>query len=140
MAHAPPLHILNTVLEMYPSTVLADKKYVNKTESAVRITHIPTGLVAACQSERLQGTNKKKAMKLLQIKLFQKQLESQKKEKKKLKGKQAAECGSQIRSYVLHPYKMVKDIRTGVESSNPEEILDGNLDEFVEAELKLKYD
>ncbi len=111
-------------------------QYVNKTESAVRITHIPTGITAACQSERLQGANKKKAMKLLQIKLFQRQLKEQKKEEKKLLKGKAAEWGNQIRSYVLHPYKMVKDLRTGVESSNPEEVLDGNLDDFIEAELR----
>ncbi len=112
-------------------------QYVNKTESAVRITHIPTGLVVACQSERLQGSNKEKAMKLLQIKLFQKQLESQEKEKKEIKGEKiSAGWGYQIRSYVLHPYKMVKDLRTGVESSNPDKILDGDLDEFIEAEIK----
>jgi len=116
-------------------------QYVNKTESAVRITHLPTGITAACQSERLQGANKKRALKLLQIKLFQKKIREQEKEKKKLKGKPIeAEWGNQIRSYVLHPYKMVKDLRTGVESSNPEEVLDGNLDEFIQAELKSKYD
>jgi peptide chain release factor 2 len=112
-------------------------QYVNKTESAVRITHIPTGIVVACQSERLQGSNKERAMKLLQIKLFQKQLESQEKEKKEIKGEKiSAGWGYQIRSYVLHPYKMVKDLRTGVESSNPDKILDGDLDEFIEAEIK----
>ena len=111
-------------------------QYVNKTESAVRITHIPTEITVACQSERLQGENKKKALKLLQIKLFQKKLREQKKEKEKLLEGKAAEWGNQIRSYVLHPYKMVKDLRTGVESSNPEEILDGNLDNFIEAELR----
>ena len=113
-------------------------QYVNKTESAVRITHLPTGITAACQSERLQGTNKKTAMKLLQIKLFQQQLQSREKEKKKLRGKQAAaEWGSQIRSYVLHPYKMIKDHRTKVETSNIEAVLDGELDEFIEAEIRL---
>jgi len=112
-------------------------QYVNKTESAVRITHLSTGIVAACQSERLQGSNKKQAMKLLGIKLFQKQLQNQEKEKKKLKGKQvAAEWGNQIRSYVLHPYKMVKDLRTGIETSNTDAVLNGELDEFVEAEVR----
>lgn len=116
-------------------------QYVNKTESAVRITHVPTGITAACQSERLQGANKKTAMKLLQIKLFQKQLESQKKEKKKLRGRKiAAEWGNQIRSYVLHPYKMVKDLRTKVETSDVERVLDGDLDEFIEKEIKIQYD
>ncbi len=116
-------------------------QYVNKTESAVRITHLPSKIAVACQSERLQGANKKKAMKLLQIKLFQKQLQDQEKVKKKIRGKQiAAGWGSQIRSYVLHPYKMVKDLRTKVESSDPEEVLDGELNEFIEAEIKIKHD
>ena len=114
-------------------------QYVNKTESAVRITHLPTGIVVACQSERSQGANKKKAMKLLQIKLYQRKLQEEEKEKKRLKGEQVAvEWGRQIRSYVLHPYKMVKDLRTGVESSNPKEVLDGDLDNFIEAEIRQK--
>lgn len=113
-------------------------QYVNKTESAARITHLPTGLVVACQSERSQGANKKKAMKLLQIKLYQRKLQEEEKEKKRIKGEQVAvEWGRQIRSYVLHPYKMVKDLRTGVESSNPKEVLDGDLDNFIEAEIGL---
>ena len=114
-------------------------QYVNKTESAVRITHLPTGIVVACQSERSQGANKKKAMKLLQIKLYQRQLQEEEKERKRLKGEQVAvEWGRQIRSYVLHPYKMVKDLRTGVESSNPKEVLDGDLDDFIESEIRQK--
>jgi len=113
-------------------------QYVNKTESAVRITHIPTKITAACQSERLQGENRKKATKLLQIKLFRKKLKEQKTKKQELKKElKEAEWGNQIRSYVLHPYKMVKDLRTKVESSNPREVLDGNLDRFIKAELRL---
>jgi peptide chain release factor 2 len=116
-------------------------QYVNKTESAVRITHLPTGIVAACQLERLQGANRKKAMKLLQIKLFQRQLRSQEKRKKELRGKNiAVEWGNQIRSYVLHPYKMVKDLRTKVETNDIEGVLDGNLDEFIEVEIRKKHD
>ncbi len=112
-------------------------QYVNKTESAVRITHLPTGLVAACQNERLQGTNKKKAMSLLYSKLHQYLLKSKEKEKSKLKDQSVAiEWGSQIRSYVLHPYKMVKDHRTGVKSGDPEAVLDGRLNKFLEAEIK----
>jgi len=107
-------------------------QYVNKTESAVRITHLPTGLVAACQNERLQGDNKKGAMKLLRSKLFQYNLKDKEHERNKLRGSlTAAEWGSQIRSYVLHPYKMVKDHRTGIKSGDPEAVLGGKLDKFV---------
>ncbi len=113
-------------------------QYVNKTESAVRITHIPTGLAVSCQSERLQGENKAKAMKMLMNKLYQYELAKTEEERNKLKGAQtAAAWGNQIRSYVLHPYKMVKDLRTNIESSQPEKVLDGELDEFIEAELKI---
>ncbi len=113
-------------------------QYVNKTESAVRLTHILTGLTVNCQSERLQGENKAKAMKMLMNKLYQYELAKTEEEKNKLKGAHtAAAWGNQIRSYVLHPYKMVKDLRTNLESSQPEKILDGELDEFIEAELRL---
>lgn len=116
-------------------------QYVNKTESAVRITHLSTGLVAACQSERLQGANKERAMKLLYAKFYQRELQKKEEEQAKMrgkikKGKGTAEWGSQIRSYVLHPYKMVKDLRTRVESREPDRVLNGELDEFIEAELK----
>lgn len=112
-------------------------QYVNKTESAVRITHLPTGLVAACQNERLQGANKKQAMKLLYSKLHQYLLKNKEKEEGKLKDQSMAiEWGSQIRSYVLHPYKMVKDHRNGIKSGNPQAVLDGKLDKFIEAEVK----
>jgi len=107
-------------------------QYVNKTESAVRITHLPTGIVVSCQNERLQGENKKTAMKLLTSKLYQHQLKSRQKEKEVLRGQPTAvEWGSQIRSYVLHPYQMVKDHRTGVKSGNPEAVLGGKLDKFM---------
>ena len=113
-------------------------QYVNKRESAVRITHIPTGLVVSCQSERLQGSNKDQAMKMLYAKLGQLEEEKRIKELAKIKGKKVAvEFGSQIRNYVLHPYKLVKDLRTGVESKNPEAVLDGELEQFIEAEIKL---
>ena len=112
-------------------------QYVNKTESAVRITHLPTGLVAACQNERLQGSNKKKAMKLLYSKLHQYLSKSKEKKESKLKNQSVAiEWGSQIRSYVLHPYKMVKDHRTSVKSGDPTSVLNGKLDKFIEAEVK----
>jgi peptide chain release factor 2 len=111
---------------------------VNMRSTAVRLTHLPTKLVASCQSERSQAQNKEKAMEVLYAKIYQRRLQEQEKEKKDLRGAiPSAEWGSQIRSYVLHPYKMVKDHRTEVESPNPDEVLDGNLDNFIEAELKI---
>ncbi len=112
-------------------------QYVNKTESAIRLTHIPSGLVVASQSERSQAQNREMAMKILRAKLHQKYLEDRQTEKKKIRGEfKSAEWGNQIRSYVLHPYKMVKDHRTGHETSNAEQVLDGNLIDFIEAYLK----
>ena len=114
-------------------------QYVNKTESAVRVTHIPTGLVSTSQAERSQGSNRDKAMQLLYAKLKQRLDEEHKKEVGELKGEIVPiEWGRQIRSYVLHPYKMVKDHRTGYETSHAEDVLEGKLDGFIEAELKLK--
>jgi len=113
-------------------------QYVNKRESAVRITHIPTNIVVACQSERLQGKNKDRAMSLLMSKLYQFEQEKKEKEVSQIKGEKiSASWGNQIRSYVLHPYKMVKDLRTEVESKQPDKVLDGELNEFIEAEIKL---
>ena len=113
-------------------------QYVNKRETAVRITHLPTKLQVACQSERVQGRNRQGAMKLLLAKLYQFQEEEKEKERQKIKGKKiSAGWGNQIRSYVFHPYQMVKDLRTGVETSNVEEVLEGNLDQFIQAEIKL---
>ena len=107
-------------------------QYVNKTDSAVRLTHLPTGLVVACQSERSQGENKKQALQLLYSKLHQYLLVKKEEEKAKLRGElPSAEWGSQIRSYVLHPYKMVKDHRSGIKSFEPEKVLDGKLDKFL---------
>jgi len=116
-------------------------QYVNKRDSAIRITHLPTGIVVSCQVERLQGSNKDRAMKVLLAKLHQLEEEKKSKELKKVKGDNiSASWGNQIRSYVLHPYKLVKDLRTGVEMTNAEKVLDGQLDEFIEAEIKLKND
>ena len=105
---------------------------VNKRETAVRITHLPTGIVSACQNERLQNTNKERAMKLLFAKLYQLKQKQEKKEIDDIKGKKVSvEWGNQIRSYVLHPYKMIKDLRTNIETSDTESVLDGNLDKFI---------
>ena len=115
----------------------AGGQHVNKTDSAVRITHLPTGIVVSCQNQRSQIQNKEKAMQVLKSKLY---LLEEAKQKSKLEGISGNiddnAFGSQIRSYVLHPYSMVKDHRTTVESSNPSNVLDGDLDIFIDAYLK----
>jgi peptide chain release factor 2 len=110
---------------------------VQKNSTAVRITHLPTGLVVTCQNERSQSRNKESAMRVLEARLLERELDRQAKERSKLKGEHiAAEWGNQIRSYVLHPYKMVKDHRTNHETSDAEGVLEGNLDPFMTTYLK----
>lgn len=110
---------------------------VQKVETAVRIKHKPTGIVVASQVERYQARNKEIALKLLKAKLFARAEEERRQEKARLRGEYLTPgWGNQIRSYVLHPYKQVKDLRTGFESKNPDTVLDGELDDFIEAELK----
>ncbi len=110
---------------------------VQKVSTAVRLTHKPTGIVVTAQAERFQEQNRKNALNLLRGKLWLREKEVQQKTKKELKGEyRPASWGTQIRSYVLHPYKMVKDLRTNIETSNTEGVLDGEIEEFIESELK----
>ena len=114
----------------------AGGQHVNKTDSAVRITHIPTGIVAQCQNERSQHKNKNQAMKILKARLYQAELEKEKEKNKGLEEqKKDIGWGSQIRSYVFHPYNMVKDHRTKKESGNAQAVMDGNLNSFIRAFL-----
>lgn len=111
---------------------------VNKVATAVRIKHSPTGIVVECQAERYQERNRKIAMQILAAKLWQMKEEEKKEKISRIKGKyRPASWGHQIRSYVLHPYKMVKDLRTNYQEADPDAVLDGNLDGFIEAELKM---
>jgi peptide chain release factor 2 len=115
----------------------AGGQHVNKTDSAVRITHLPTGIVVAVQSERSQHQNRDRAMAVLRAKLVERQEEEREAEMARLRGEHVeAGWGNQIRSYVLQPYTMVKDLRTAVETANPTAVLDGDLDAFIEGYLR----
>ena len=123
-------------VDVYRSTG-AGGQSVNTTDSAVRITHLPTRIVVTCQNERSQIQNREQALKVLKSKLLLRKLEEQEKELNQLKGTQMnIEFGSQIRSYVMHPYSMVKDHRTQVETSNVSKVLDGDINIFIESNLK----
>jgi len=112
-------------------------QHMQKTSSAVRLTHLPSGLVVSCQSERSQHQNKEIALKILRSRLLELELAKRAEERAKLKGKRIdAGWGNQIRSYVLHPYKMVKDHRTGYQTSDTDAVLDGGLDDFISAYLR----
>jgi peptide chain release factor 2 len=114
----------------------AGGQHVNKTDSAVRITHLPTGIVVQCQNERSQHKNKSMAMKYLKSQLYERKLQEQNEKLKEInKSKKDIAWGSQIRSYVLHPYRMIKDHRTNLEVGNVTRVLDGDIDDFIEAYL-----
>ena len=115
----------------------AGGQHVNKTESAIRITHIPTGIIVSCQNERSQVQNREQAMRMLMSKLLERREEERLAEASEIKGEiKKIEWGSQIRSYVFCPYTMVKDHRTGCETGNIQSVMDGNLDPFIIDYLK----
>jgi len=114
----------------------AGGQHVNKTESAIRITHMPTGIVVACQLERSQHKNKAKAMDMLRARLYERELQKREAAAAAIEAqKTEIGWGHQIRSYVLQPYQMVKDVRTGIETSQTAAVLDGDIDLFLQASL-----
>ena len=116
----------------------AGGQHVNKTDSAIRITHLSTNIVVQCQNERSQHKNKANAMKILGSRLYQLRLDEQKEKMKEIESSKMDNAwGSQIRSYVFHPYNMVKDHRTSVETSNIQQVMDGDLDNFIQEYLKI---
>ena len=116
----------------------AGGQHVNKTDSAVRITHLPTNIVVQCQSDRSQHKNRSNAMKMIKSRIYETELQKRKEDESiKNKEKKDIGWGNQIRSYVLHPYKLIKDLRTGYETSNVNDVLDGKLDNFLENSLTL---
>ena len=142
--HVYPLVEDNVEIEVNDDDVRVDTyrasgaggQHVNKTSSAIRLTHIPTGIVVTCQSQRSQHKNKDSAFMVLKAKLYQVHLEKQAAKMEKFeKSKKKIEWGSQIRSYVFHPYSMVKDHRTSVETGNVQAVMDGDIDRFIEAFL-----
>ena len=119
----------------------AGGQHVNTTDSAVRITHIPTGIAVACQQERSQHKNRAKAWDMLRARLYEAELKKREEEANaEAASKTDIGWGHQIRSYVLQPYQLVKDLRTGVESTSPSDVLDGDLDEFMEASLSQRIE
>jgi peptide chain release factor 2 len=127
-------------VDTYRSTG-AGGQHVNKTDSAVRITHLPTGIVVTCQNERSQMKNREMAMKVLKARLFQRQQQEAAAQLDQIRGQvMPAEFGSQIRNYVLQPYTLVKDVRTGLEVGNAQSVLDGEIDPFIESWLRSRLD